>query len=401
MDFGLSEQTEQTVETVREFVREELYPLEEELLAGGPGDLEEVLDEKRRAVESMGLWAPHIDEEWGGAGLSLTEFAHVAEELGRSPVGHYVFNCQAPDAGNMEILIDHGSERQQEEFLRPLIDGEIRSCFSMTEKDRPGSNPTWMETTAERDGDEYVIDGDKWFTSSADGAEFAIVMAITDPEAESRYNRASQIIVPTDNPGFELVRNIPVMGHAGEGYFSHGEVHYEECRVPVENRLGSEGAGFVIAQNRLGPGRIHHCMRWIGICERAFEMMCRRADQRELYPGNRLGDQQMVQQKIADSRAEIDAARLMTLRAAWEIEQSGTLGARTDISKIKYYVAGVLQEVLDRAVQVHGALGVTDDTPLAWWYRHERAARIYDGPDEVHKRLVAKAELERVADERD
>ena len=396
MDFSLSEEIEEVVETVRDFVREELGPLEERMHELSWDELEEEIEQKRQKVRDLGLWTPHLPEKWGGAGLSLLEFAHVAEELGRSPLGHLAFNCQAPDAGNMEILIDHGSEMQQEKFLQPLLDGEIRSCFSMTEPDKPGSNPTWMDTTAEMRGDDYVINGRKWFTSSAEGAEFAIVMAITNPDADSRYARASQIIVPLDNPGFELVRNIPVMGEEGEGYFSHAEVTYEDCRVPVENRLGAEGAGFVIAQDRLGPGRIHHCMRWIGICERAFEMMCRRANEREVYPGSKLGERQMIQQKIADSRAEIDAARLMTLKAAWRIEQEGTHGARTDISTIKYYVAGILQDVLDRAIQVHGGLGMTDDTPLASWYRHERGARIYDGPDEVHKRVVAKAELERI-----
>ncbi len=383
-----------TVETVRRFVDEELVPLEETFLAGEIEGLEEALERKREDVREMGLWAPHLSEQWGGAGLSLREFAHVAEVLGRSPLGHYAFNCQAPDAGNMELLIEHGSDAQKREYLEPLVAGELRSCFAMTEPDRPGANPTWMETTAERDDGEYVVDGRKWFTSGADGAAFSIVMAITNPDADSRYARASQIVVPTDHPGFEIVRNVPVMGESGRGYFSHAEVEYDGARVPVDNRLGSEGAGFALAQDRLGPGRIHHCMRWIGICERAFEMMCRRANERELYPGSRLGDRQMIQEKIADSRAEIEAARLMTLRAAEAVEREGSRGAREEISMIKYYVADVLQKVLDRAIQVHGALGMTDDTPLAWWYRHERGARIYDGPDEVHKKVVAEAELE-------
>ncbi|MFB6263732.1 MAG: acyl-CoA dehydrogenase family protein, partial [Bradymonadaceae bacterium] len=252
------------------------------------------------------------------------------------------------------------------------------------------------ETTARRDGDEYVIDGQKWFTTGADGAAFAIVMAITNPDAESRHARASQILVPTDNPGFELVRNVSVMGEAGTGYFSHGEVEYDDCRVPVDNRIGEEGAGFALAQKRLGPGRIHHCMRWIGICERAFDLMCRHAKDRELYPGSTLGDRQMIQEKIADSRAEIESARLMTLRAAWKMDSAGTYASRKEISTIKFHVAEVLQNVLDRAIQVHGALGLTDETPLARWFRHERGARIYDGPDEVHKKLVAEEELDAV-----
>ena len=247
-----------------------------------------------------------------------------------------------------------------------------------------------MGTIAVKDGDDYLINGHKWFTSSADGAAFAIVMAITNPEAESPYQRASQIIVPTNTPGFTLVRNIPVMGEAGEGYFTHGEIIYENCRVPQSNLLGKEGAGFAIAQDRLGPGRIHHCMRWIGICERAFDMMCQYAASRELAPGRPLASRQTVQNWIAESRAEINAARLMVLDTAQKIDHSGAFAARVEISVIKFFVANVLQNVLDRAIQVHGALGLTDDTPLASWFRHERAARIYDGPDEVHKSRVAR-----------
>jgi alkylation response protein AidB-like acyl-CoA dehydrogenase len=263
----------------------------------------------------------------------------------------------------------------------------------MTEPDRAGSNPVWLSTTAVKDGGEYVIDGRKWFTSSADGAAFAIVMAVTDPDAAKPHARASMIIVPADTPGFRIVRNISVMGEPGEDWFSHAEVEYDGVRVPVETRIGAEGAGFLLAQERLGPGRIHHCMRWIGICERAFELMCRRAATRELAPGEPLAAQQSVQHAIAESRAEIDAARLLTLDAAARIDARGARAARVEISTIKFYVAGVLQRVLDRAIQVHGALGVTDDTPLAWWYRHERGARIYDGPDEVHKSLVAREVL--------
>ncbi|HEX8245448.1 MAG TPA: acyl-CoA dehydrogenase family protein, partial [Longimicrobium sp.] len=261
------------------------------------------------------------------------------------------------------------------------------------EPDRPGSNPVWLSTTAVRDGGEYVITGRKWFTSSADGAAFAIVMAVTNPDAEKPHARASMIVVPADTPGFRIVRNIPVMGEAGEDYFSHAEVEYDACRVPVENRIGAEGAGFPLAQERLGPGRIHHCMRWIGVAERAFELMCRRAATRALAPGQPLGAQQSVQHAIAESRAEIDAARLLTLDAAARIDAQGARAARVQISTIKFYVAGVLQRVLDRAIQVHGALGMTDDLLLSWWYRHERGARIYDGPDEVHKSLVAREVL--------
>ena len=394
MNFDISDEIRQTLLTLREFVDQELIPLEERYLQSTFSELLPVLEEKRKKVrEDLGMWTPHISREYGGAGLSLLEFGLVAEELGRTPIGHYVFNCQAPDAGNMEVLIHHGTDEQQRRWLDPLLAGEIRSCFSMTEPEYTGSNPTEMGTVAEKEGDHYVINGRKWFTTAADGAAFAIVMAVTDGEADNRYLKASQIIVPTDNEGFELVRNISVMGHEGDDYASHAEVAYRNCRVPQSNRLGPEGAGFMIAQQRLGPGRIHHCMRWLGICERAFDLMCERAASRRLYPGKMLGERQMVQEKIADSRAEIDAARLLVLKTAWEIDNKGQKASRIAVSTIKYFVANVLQNVLNRAIQVHGALGVTDDTPLAWWYRHERAARIYDGPDEVHKSFVAKREL--------
>jgi len=340
-------------------------------------------------VRAANMWAPFLPTEHGGLGLSLSDYAHVSEELGRTPIGHFLFNCQAPDVGNMELLLAHGSAEQKERWLKPLTLGRIRSCFSMTEPEHAGSNPTWMSTRAVKDGDSYVITGHKWFTSSADGAAFAIVMAVTDPDA-APHARASQIIVPTDTPGFRLVRNISVMGDAGSGWASHAEVTYDACRVPLTNRLGDEGAGFLLAQERLGPGRIHHCMRWIGICERAMDMMCRRAASRELSPGKPLGSKQTVQEWIAESRADIHGARLMVLHAAHKIDTEGAHAAREEISLIKFHVAGVLQRVLDRAIQVHGALGLTDDTPLAGWYRHERAARIYDGPDEVHKAVVAK-----------
>lgn len=330
-----------------------------------------------------------MPRELGGAGLSFQEHGRLSEILGRSPLGHYLFNCQAPDAGNMEVLAQYGTPEQKERYLLPLARGEIRSCFSMTEPDRAGSNPTWLDTTATKEGDAWVIRGKKWFTTAADGATFAIVMAVTNPDAPPHL-RASQILVPTATPGFRLLRNISVMGHEGDDWASHAEIAYEGCRVPLDHLLGGEGMGFLIAQDRLGPGRIHHCMRWIGICERAFELMCRRAASREVAPGKPLGTRQMVQEWIADSRAEIDAARLMVLHAAWLIDTAGLHGARDAISAIKFFAANVLQRVLDRAIQAHGALGLTDDLPLAWFYRHERAARIYDGPDEVHKSALAR-----------
>ena len=389
MDFAPSPTLQPLLEQIERFIRDEVEPLEPRFVAGSFRALLPELSRLRARVKELGLWLPQMPRDVGGLGLTLLEHGQVSERLGRSPLGHYVFNCQAPDAGNMEILHRHGTPAQHERWLMPLLRGDIRSCFSMTEPEMPGSNPTLLGTTARKDGDDYVIDGHKWFTSSADGAAFAIVMAVTDADA-APHLRASQIIVPTDAPGFTLVRNISVMGHAGDDYASHAEVRYEGVRVPQTNRLGGEGAGFLIAQERLGPGRIHHCMRWIGICERAFELMCRRAATREVAPGKVLGGKQLVQAWIAESRAEIDAARLMVLRAAWTIDHEGVYAAREQVSLIKFYVAGVMERVLDRAIQAHGALGMTDDTPLAWFFRQERAARIYDGPDEVHKMVVAK-----------
>lgn len=394
MEFAVPEKITDILELLRAFLRKEVEPLERQVVHEGFRAALPALTEARGRAKETGLFAPHMPEAWGGGGLSLVEFAHVSEVLGRSPLGHYVFNCQAPDVGNMELLMHHGSEAQKARWLRPLVAGEIRSCFSMTEPEFAGSNPVWMATTARRDGDDYVISGHKWFSTSAEGAAFSVVMAVTDPDADSPYAKASQILVPTDTEGFEILPNIQVMGERGEDWASHGEVMLHSVRVPVENRIGAEGAGFMLAQERLGPGRIHHCMRWIGICERAFELMCERAATRELSPGKALGTKEIVQAWIAESRAEIDAARLLVLKTAWRIDQEGAYEARNDISTIKFHVAGVMQRVLDRAIQVHGAYGLTDDTPLAFWWRHERAARIYDGPDEVHKAVVARRILE-------
>ncbi|MEP0547923.1 MAG: acyl-CoA dehydrogenase family protein [Rhodothermales bacterium] len=375
---------------VRDFVRDTVRPLEEHLLAHDYDALEAGIEAARAEAKEVGLWNPQLAEAAGGLGLTLPEFGRVSEALGTSPLGHVVCNAQAPDAGNMEILLEHATDDQRSHFLEPLLRGDVRSCFAMTEPEHAGSNPAVLSTTARRDGDDYVIDGHKWFTTAADGAAFAIVMAVTNPEAESRYARASQFIVPTDTAGFEHVRRIPVMGDEGRGWFSHSEVRFTDCRVPVANRLGDEGAGFLIAQERLGPGRIHHCMRWIGVCERALDLLCRRAAERELSPGKPLATRQAVQFWIAESRAEIDAARLLVLDAADRVERDGARVARAAISAIKFHVADVLMRVLDRAIQTHGALGVTDDTLLSFWYRHERGARIYDGPDEVHKSVVAR-----------
>jgi acyl-CoA dehydrogenase len=391
-----SEETLQSLlPKIQEFIRSEIYPLESSFLKRPFRELKPELNAKRELVKAGGMWTPHLPKQHGGLGLTLSEFAVISEELGRSPLGHYVFNCQAPDIGNTEILITHGTDEQKRTYLEPLIKGDVRSCFSMTEPEHAGSNPSWMSTSAVRDGSDYVINGHKWFTSSAEGASFVIVMAITNPDAPNKYKRASQIIVPIPTAGFHLVRNINVMGEEGSDYASHAEVRYENCRVPQSNRLGQAGAGFAIAQERLGPGRIHHCMRWIGISERAFDLMCEYSAKRELAPGVLLGSRQTVQEWIAESRAEIDAARLLVLRTAARIDESGATAVREDISLIKFFVAGILQKVLDRAIQTHGARGLTDDTLLSYWYRHERGARIYDGPDEVHKTVVARSVLKK------
>jgi alkylation response protein AidB-like acyl-CoA dehydrogenase len=380
------------LDTARAFVHERLISREAELLHGDWATIAPRLERLREEAKARGLWAPFLPAALGGQGLPLTAFAQLSEVLGATPFGHYVCNCQAPDVGNMELLHQFGTAEQQAQWLAPLARGEIRSCFAMTEPQHAGSNPTQLSTRAVRDGDAYVITGHKWFTSSADGAAFAIVMAVTAPDA-APHARASQLIVPLPTPGFTLVRNISVMGETGGGWASHAEVTLDAVRVPVSHRLGEAGAGFALAQERLGPGRIHHCMRWIGVCERALALMCRHALARELTPGHPLAEQQQVQFWIAESRIDIHAARLMVLDAAARMEREGQRAARAEVSYIKVFVANVLQRVLDRALQVHGALGMTDDTPIAWWYRHERAARIYDGADEVHKTVIARREL--------
>ena len=366
----------------RAFMEEHVYPNEQALRSDDAG----VIESLRAKAKEEGLWAPHVPPEAGGTGQGFLAYAHLNEEIGRSTYAQLVFGCQAPDAGNAEILFMFGTEAQKDRWLAQLVAGEIRSFFSMTEPEVPGSDPTTLRTTAVRDGDEWVIDGHKWFSSGAEGAAFGIVMAVTDPDGEP-HRRASQIIVPADTPGVEIVRPVPVLGHAGKGWSTHCEVWYRGVRVPVENTLGEPGDGFRIAQKRLGPGRIHHVMRWLGQMQRAFELLCSYALEREAF-GSRLADKQTVQNWIADSAAEIHACRLMTLDAAHKID--GGDEARVEVSVIKYYAARVLHDVIDRAIQVHGARGLTDETPLAEMYANARAARIYDGPDEVHRMVVSR-----------
>jgi acyl-CoA dehydrogenase len=362
-------------------MEEHVYPNEAQL-----EDDDVLVAELQARAKAEGLWAPHVPPEAGGTGTGFLAYAHLNEEIGRSIPAQLVFGCQAPDAGNAEILHLFGTDEQKERWLRPLVAGEIRSFFSMTEPEVSGSDPTTLRTTARREGDEWVIDGHKWFSSSAQGARFGIVMAVTDPDAPP-HSRMSQIIVPADTPGFEVVRPIPVLGHEGHGWSTHCEVRYTGVHVPVENVLGQPGDGFRIAQKRLGPGRIHHVMRWLGQMQRAFELMCTYALEREAF-GSRLADKQTIQNWIADSAAEIHACRLMTLDAARKIDEGDE--ARVEVSVIKFYAAGVLGEVIDRAIQTHGARGLTDETPLAAMYTAARGARIYDGPDEVHRMVVSR-----------
>jgi alkylation response protein AidB-like acyl-CoA dehydrogenase len=383
MDFNPSPATRDLVAAVRGFMTENVLAHDAEWLQWPFQEVVPQLYQLRNEVKARGWWLPQLPKAWGGLGLSLVDFALLSEVLGQSPFGHYIFGCQAPDAGNMELLIEFGSPEQHTSYLHPVVEGRSRGCFAMTEPDTPGSNPTRLGCQARQDGDHYVIDGRKWFATGADGAAYALVMAVTDPQAE-RHRRASIFIVPMDAPGLTLVRNVPVMGHAGSGWTSHGELRFEHVRVAASQMLGPRGHGFKLGQARLGPGRIHHCMRWLGICERAFALMATRANQRQLTSDGLLADQALVQAEAARLRARIDAARWLVLHTAWTIEKQGFKAARTQVSAIKFHVAGLLQDVVDQAVQVHGALGLSSDTVLAYFYSHERGARIYDGPDEVH-----------------
>lgn len=398
MDFDAGAEVEGLLERVRAFMDANIYPQETELLRAIDDEVKpgvpypKALVEIREKAKADGLWNLFLPDEEFGAGLTNWQYGILCEEMGRSPmVAPMAFNCAAPDTGNMEILLEHGTDEQRDQWLSPLLEGEIRTCFSMTEPETAGSDPTGLAATAELDGDEWVVNGHKWFTTGAVGASLAIVMANTE-QSENPYANASMILVPTDTPGFDLVRPIKVMGHdKGPG---HCEIRYEDCRVPAGNILGKRGEGFLVAQNRLGPGRIHHCMRAIGTAERALEMMCVRAAKREAF-GGPLADKQFVQDFIAKSRLEIDQARLLTLNAAWAMDTVGKKAARQEISMIKVVAANMVMDVLDRAIQVHGALGMTDDTPLVGMLLYSRQLRLADGPDEVHKMVIARREVRR------
>jgi acyl-CoA dehydrogenase len=390
IDFSISQELERTRQSTTAFMEEFVYPNETKMVEdeGLPAELESDLQQR---VKARGLWAPNLPREWGGMGIGYIGQALINEIVGRSVVAPRLFGNAAPDAGNAELLLVAATPDQKGKYLRPLAAGEVRSCFAMTEPEVAGSDPTGLRTTAVRDGEDWIINGHKWFTSGAIGSTFAIVMAVTDPTADS-HARASMILVPTNTPGFKIIRAVPVMGSGGIG--GHCEVRFEDCRVPFANLLGELGQGFKLAQARLGPGRIQHCMRWIGAAQRSFEMMCAYALKRQSF-GEPLAKKQTVQNWIADSAAEISAARLMTLNAAWKLDRGDD--ARIEISLIKFFGARVLHDVIDRAIQVHGALGYSKDTPLEMFYRDARAARIYDGPDEVHRQVVAQRILKTFA----
>ncbi len=393
MRFAITEDARIVEDQVVRFLNEKIIPAEdvyaEQAKTTENGADPEVMVDLRAEAKLLGLRNLYLPDETWGAGLSNHDYSMLCEHMGRSQIAPRVFNCQAPDTGNAEIIVEFGTPEQCERWLTPLLEGEIRSCFSMTEPDVSGADPTGLRTRAERDGDEWVINGHKWFTSGAIGARFAIAMVVTNPKG-APHERASMIIVPTDAPGFNLIRPVSVMGHTGGG--GHCEIEYHDCRVPSENLLGPENGGFAIAPARLGPGRIHHCMRAIGMAERAFEIMCKHANERESF-GSKLGDKQFVQEWIASSRMEIDQARLLTQYAAWKMDTLGKKEARQELSMVKVVVPNMMMNVLDRTIQCLGALGVSDDTPIASMWRNGRALRIADGPDEVHKMVIARREL--------
>jgi acyl-CoA dehydrogenase len=390
-DFSTEPEFQAQLDWMRDFVRSEIWPIEtifEEL--GQDGFMRAIAPLQER-VRERGLWAAHLPPDLGGQGFGQVKLGLMHEILGTSPFAPVVFGNQAPDSGNSEVLALAGTDDQKEQWLHPLLAGDLRSAFSMTEPDTAGSDPTLLRTSAVEDGEDWVINGHKWFSTNASVADFLIVMAVTDPEAH-RYQRASMFIVPVDTPGVRILRDVPTMEHPYErygAYGGHAEILYEDVRVPKDALLGARGAGFLIAQQRLGPGRIHHCMRWLGVSRRAFDMLCERALTRYAH-GSLLADKQTVQNWIADSAAEMHAARLMTLHAAWKMDAEGAAAARQEIALIKFYGAKVLHDVVDRALQAHGSLGYSTDLPLEQMYRFARAARLYDGPDEVHRQSVAR-----------
>jgi acyl-CoA dehydrogenase len=395
-DFATEPEFEEKLAWMRTFVRDEVIPLE--TLELPYETLKEVVKPLQEQVKARGLWASHLPPSLGGGGFGQVKLGLMHEILGQCAYAPMVFGNNAPDSGNAELIaigIESAPEKawQREKFLQPLLDGEVRSAFSMTEPGA-GADPTLLKTRAVRDGDEWVINGHKWFTSNGSVADFLVVMAVTNPDVHP-YQGSSMILVPRDTPGVNVLRDVPTMENPVEHYGvfgGHSEVIYTDVRVPYDNLVGREGDGFVLAQQRLGPGRIHHCMRWLGQSRRAFDMLCERAVSRYTH-GSYLAEKQTIQNWVADSMAEMTAARLMTLFAAWKMDQVGPAAARVEIAMIKYYGAQVLYNVIDRAIQIHGSLGFSTDLPLEHMYRAARAARIYDGPDEVHRVTVARKVL--------
>ena len=393
----LSSQAKQLRTQLIEFMEEHIYSnemvFEEELnRQENRWEIPPMIEELKEKAKSLGLWNLFIPDEEYGSGLSNYEYAHLCEIMGRSLLAPEIFNCNAPDTGNMEVLIKYGTEEQMKQWLEPLLEGKIRSVFSMTEPDVASSDATNIQSSIVRDGDEYVINARKWWSTGAldPRCKVAIVMGKTDPNAE-RHQQQSMILVPFDTPGVEVKRHLPVFGydHAPNG---HAEVHYNNVRVPVSNILLGEGRGFEIAQGRLGPGRIHHCMRAIGAAERALDLMIKRANSREAF-GSKLVDKETIREQIAESRIDIEQARLLTLHAANKIDQEGAKAARKEIAMIKVAVPRVSIRVIDRAIEVFGGAGVSDDFPLAAHYANARTLRIVDGPDKVHLRDIARLEI--------
>jgi len=395
-DFSTEPEFEAKLEWMRSFVRDEIIPLE--TLELDNATMLKIVRPLQEQVKAQGLWASHLPPEMGGGGFGQVKLGLMHEILGQCSLAPFVFGNNAPDSGNAEIIavgieMNPSKAWQRERWLEPLLETKIRSAFSMTEPGA-GADPTLISTRAMRDGDEWVINGHKWFTSNGSMADILIVMAVTNPDVHA-YQGTSMIVVPADTPGVKILRDIPTMEHPFERTGApggHSEILYEDVRVPYENLIGNEGEGFLLAQKRLGPGRIHHAMRWLGQSRRAFDMLCERAVSRYVH-GSTLAEKQTVQNWVADSMAEMTAARLMTLYAAWKIDQVGAPAARVEIAMIKFWGAQVLYNVIDRAIQVHGSLGFSTDLPLEHMYRAARAARIYDGPDEVHRVTVARQVL--------
>ena len=398
MDFGYSPRAARLAGQVRAFVDEHVIPneaaYERQLAAAAdPHALPPLLVELKELARAQGLWNLFLTHGSWGAGLTNLDYAPAAEQMGRSILGNEVFNCSAPDTGNMELLALYGTPEQQDRWLRPLLEARIRSCFAMTEPDVASSDARNIRTSIRRDGDGYVVSGRKWFVSGILDPDCALIvlMGVTDPAADP-YRRQSMVLIPRDTPGVEVLRGLPVFGYTDR--LGHGEVRFSDVRVPAANLLGGEGAGFALAQGRLGPGRMHYAMRAIGFAERALELMTRRVLDRHAF-GGPLADRGVVREWIARSRIGIDQVRLLVLRSAWVLDTAGNAAARADVAAIKVAALEVAHRVVDRAVQAHGAAGVSDDTALARLFTLTRALRIADGPDEVHLRTVARAELAR------